>query len=206
MNKDVPHPGCTSAVGSGRLSKPGLERPPCATPGDAGLLCRFRPCKNPRWLHAGASNFSLPSASTVQYTVPMKTLYIILALGISLGLGSVLLGQEPKATALDVMAMTAIPDGRYTVTLELKQLDGRAATVELTAKDGSIGSPTDSERLGRVQGRSALIGNGVFLVQLKGKGYMATQYWVFRPDGTAAIKEIPDRGEKQTVVPVGAGK
>lgn len=136
----------------------------------------------------------------------MKTLYITLALGISLGLSSVLLGEEPKATALDVMAMTAVPDGRYTVTLELKQLDGTAATVELGAKDGVLGSATESERLGRVQGRTAYIGNGVFLVQLRGKGYMATQYWVFRPDGSAAIKEIPDRGEKQTAVPVGAGK
>ena len=206
MNKDVPHPGCTSAVGSGRLSKPGLERPPCATPGDAGLLCRFRPFKNPRWRHAGARNFPLPSASTVQYTVPMKTLYTILALGLSLGLSSVLLGQEPKATALDVMAMTAIPDGRYAVTLELKQLDGTPATVELASRDGSLGSSLDSDRLGRIQGRTAFIGNGVFMVQLKGKGYVATQYWVFRPDGSAAIKEIPDRGEKQAAVPVAAGK
>ena len=39
------------------------------------------------------------------------------------------------------------------------------------------------------------------MVQLRGTGYVATQYWVFRPDGIADIKEIPDRGEKQTAVP-----
>jgi hypothetical protein len=93
-------------------------------------------------------------------------------------------------------------DGKYSVKLELKQLDGEAATVELEARDGRIASAGESGRLGKIQGKSQFIGNGVFMVQLQGKGYVATQFWVFQADGSAAIKEIPDRGEKQLAVPV----
>jgi len=139
----------------------------------------------------------------------MKTLYIprcSLLLCLLLGLAGTLPAQESKPAPLDVMTLAAVPDGTYQVTLELKQLDGTAATVALAAKDCILASTTETERFGRIQGRTAFIGNGVFMVQLKGKGYMATQYWVFRPDGTAAIKEIPDRGEKQSAVPVRAGR
>jgi hypothetical protein len=135
----------------------------------------------------------------------MKTIYITplpLFLSLLLGLAGALPAQESKPSPLDVLSLAAVPDGTYRVTLELKQLDGTAATVELAAKEGSLASTTETERFGRLQGRTAFIGNGVFMVQLKGKGYMATQYWVFRPDGTAAIKEIPDRGENQSAVPV----
>lgn len=95
--------------------------------------------------------------------------------------------------------MKAVPEGKYTVTLELKQLDGVPAEVTLESRNGSIHG-TD-KRLGKIQGRIQPIGNGVFMVQLRGTGYVATQFWVFHPDGTAEIKEIPERGEKQTAVP-----
>ncbi len=105
-------------------------------------------------------------------------------------------GAEPAKT--DVLALEAMPDGRYSVTLELKQLDGKPATVELTAKDGRLTTDgADHPRLGRVEGRSQLVGNGVFIVFLSGSGYRATQHWVFKPDGSAVVREIPDRGEKQ---------
>jgi hypothetical protein len=33
-------------------------------------------------------------------------------------------------------------------------------------------------------------------------GHRASQFWVFRSDGSAAVKEVPDRGERQTAIPV----
>jgi hypothetical protein len=134
----------------------------------------------------------------------MKTLYQSIVVVILTGIFcfSVADGAEPGPGKLDVMGMKGIPDGKYSVKLELKQLDGEAVGVELEAREGRISSSDESGRLGRIQGKSQFIGNGVFMVQLQGKGYMATQFWVFRADGSAAIKEIPDRGEKQLAVPV----
>jgi hypothetical protein len=40
------------------------------------------------------------------------------------------------------------------------------------------------------------------MTQLQGGDFRATQFRVFARDGTATIKEIPDRGEKQRAVPV----
>jgi hypothetical protein len=133
---------------------------------------------------------------------PLYTPRLPVLLSLLLSLAATLPAQESKPAPLDVLTLAAVPNGTYRVTLELKQLDGTAAAVELAARDGSLASTTETERFGRIQGRTAFIGNGVFMVQLKGKGYLATQYWVFRPDGTASIKEIPDRGEKQSAVPV----
>jgi len=130
----------------------------------------------------------------------MKAIYI-LCVWCFLGCGGLVMGEdEVSGGRIDVVAMTEIPDGRYGVRLELKQLDGVAREVELVAHGGGLRSAEVLEGLGRLEGKVVLIGNGVFLVQLRGKGYVATQYWVFRADGTAAIKEIPDRGEKQEAV------
>jgi hypothetical protein len=174
---------------------PGTVRPHIRTPEHPAAIGKARLVEKDRLLPSG----------TLQYTVPMKTFYIPqlpLVLCVLLGLTGSLSAEEPKPSPIEVLSLSAVPDGIYKVTLELKQLDGTPATVELAAKGGSLASTTETERFGRLQGRTAFIGNGVFMVQLKGNGYMATQYWVFRPDGTAAIKEIPDRGEKQSAVPV----
>jgi len=32
--------------------------------------------------------------------------------------------------------------------------------------------------------------------------HRASQFWLFQKDGTAVVKEVPDRGEKQIAVPV----
>ena len=61
-------------------------------------------------------------------------------------------GQESKPQKLDVMALKAIPDGKYSVKLELKQLDGEAAAVELEAGVDRITSADDTGRLGKIQG------------------------------------------------------
>lgn len=135
--------------------------------------------------------------------VAMKTLYQLIIVATGIFCMTPVSAQEPKSQKLDVMALKAIPNGKYSVKLELMQLDGEAATVELEARDGKITSANESGRLGKIRGRIIqFIGNGVFMVQLQGKGYLATQFWVFRADGSAAIKEVPDRGEEQSAVPV----
>jgi hypothetical protein len=134
--------------------------------------------------------------------VDMKTSYCLIVLAGAIFWAIPARGQESKPQKVDVLALKAIPDGKYSVKLELKQLDGEAAAVELEARSGRITSADDTGRLGKIQGRTQFLGNGVFMVQLEGKGYLATQFWVFQADGSAAIKEIPDRGEKQFAVPV----
>ena len=57
---------------------------------------------------------------------------------------------------------------------------------------------TASSKLEGLSGELELIGNGVFMARLAGNDHRATQWWIFHPDGTASIKEVPDRGEKQT--------
>ena len=57
-------------------------------------------------------------------------------------------------------------------------------------------------RLKELQGRFQLIGNGVFVIFFQNENHRASQYWLFRQDGTAAVKEVPDRGERQTAMPV----
>jgi hypothetical protein len=53
-----------------------------------------------------------------------------------------------------------------------------------------------------LKGEFQLIGNGVFIVSLHNNNHRASQFWLFRPDGTATVKEVPDRGEKQLAQPV----
>jgi hypothetical protein len=55
-----------------------------------------------------------------------------------------------------------------------------------------------SSKFNGLSGEFELIGNGVFLARLASKAGGASQWWIFQPDGSARIKEIPDRGEKQT--------
>jgi hypothetical protein len=35
--------------------------------------------------------------------------------------------------------------------------------------------------------------------------FRGSQLWIFRKDGAAAIREVPDRGEQQSAVPVKFG-
>ncbi|MBC8001977.1 MAG: hypothetical protein H7X97_05255 [Opitutaceae bacterium] len=105
----------------------------------------------------------------------------------------------PSQTKLDVLKMQEIPTGLYDVQL---QLAGENHTVKLAIKDNRLAfAKSDSAKLEGLSGKLEFIGNGVFMVQLAGKNHRATQWWIFHPDGTASVKEIPDRGEKQTVRP-----
>ena len=102
----------------------------------------------------------------------------------------------------DVMTMTAIPDGNYLVRLQIRG-EGPMHRINLECKGGKLTCVnTDEPLLAEWKGRSMPIGNGVFMVQLAGGSERATQFWVFHADGAASVKEVPDRGEKQTAVPV----
>jgi hypothetical protein len=92
--------------------------------------------------------------------------------------------------------MKVIPEAVYDVQL---QLSGRNQTVMLEIKNNQaeFGGATGSKLVG-LRGEFELIGNGVFIARLAGDNHRATQYWIFHPDGTASVKEISDRGEKQT--------
>ena len=97
---------------------------------------------------------------------------------------------------LDVLKMKDVPEGVYEVQL---QLSSRNQTVTLAIKNNHAAflESTDSKLEG-LKGEFELIGNGVFMARLAGDNHRASQFWIFHSDGTVVVKEIPDRGEKQT--------
>ena len=98
--------------------------------------------------------------------------------------------------SLDVLKMKDIPEGVYELQL---QLSSRNHTVTLAIKNNrAVFVKTTDSKLDGLSGEFELIGNGVFMARLAGDNHRATQFWIFQSDGTAAVKEIPDRGEKQT--------
>ena len=103
---------------------------------------------------------------------------------------------EPAAKGrLDVLKMQEIPPGIYDVQL---QLGNKNQTVQLVIKNNRASfANTSTDKLDGMTGEFELIGNGVFMARLAGRNHRATQWWIFQPDGTASIREIPDRGEKQ---------
>jgi hypothetical protein len=109
-------------------------------------------------------------------------------------------GRAGTPASLDVLRLEVVPPGHYLVNLQahgperwlnFKVADGTAVCVNAT-------DPALRGLRGSFQG----IGNGVFLVSLANENHRATQFWVFQPDGTARVKEIPDRGETQEARPV----
>jgi hypothetical protein len=95
--------------------------------------------------------------------------------------------------------MEEIPPGLYDVQL---QFQGKNETVQLSIKDNRAAFVKSSSRqLEGLAGEFELIGNGVFLARLACRGGAASQWWIFHPDGSATVKEIPDRGERQIARP-----
>jgi hypothetical protein len=123
-------------------------------------------------------------------------IYVIFWAAILFSAVPITAAESPRGESLDVLKMKVIPEGVYDVQL---QLSGRNQTVTLEIKNNQaeFGGATGSKLLG-LRGEFDFIGNGVFLARLAGDNHRATQYWIFHPDGTASVKEIPDRGEKQT--------
>lgn len=96
--------------------------------------------------------------------------------------------------------MKTVPDGHFLVLLDQA---GRKSWLNLEVKSGQARAVAVSEsRLEELRGEFQLIGNGVFLISLANEHHRATQFWVFHPDGSADVKEVPDRGEHQTARPV----
>jgi hypothetical protein len=97
---------------------------------------------------------------------------------------------------LDVLKMREIPAASYDVQL---QYEGKNETVKLSIKNNrATFVKSSSSKLEGLSGEFELIGNGVFFARLSSKAGAASQWWIFHPDGSATVKEIPDRGEKQT--------
>ncbi len=105
-----------------------------------------------------------------------------------------------RASEVKVLEMKSVPDGHFLVNL---QGQGHSRLVNIEVKDNAAKCVnSDDAQLKGLQGKFQLIGNGVFLIFFQNENYRASQYWLFRQDGTAAVKEVPDRGERQTAVPV----
>ena len=103
---------------------------------------------------------------------------------------------KPASAVTKVLEMKSVPDGNYRVTLQLR---GRERALNFEAKDNLARCiRSDDPKLEGLQGTFELIGNGVFLISLRNDNHRATQYWLVKEDGGATVKEIPDRGEKQT--------
>jgi len=102
--------------------------------------------------------------------------------------------------SLDVLRLEVVPPGHYLVNL---QAHGPERWLNFKVADGAATcvNATDAALRG-LRGTFQSIGNGVFLASLANENHRATQFWVFQPDGTARVKEIPDRGETQEARPV----
>jgi len=120
-------------------------------------------------------------------------------------LSGVCLGQAQSpgnvsASEVKVLEMKSAPDGHFLVNL---QGEGKGRLVNIEVKDNAAKCVNSNDaQLKGLQGQFQLVGNGVFLVFFQNENHRASQYWLFRNDGSAVVKEVPDRGEKQTAIPV----
>jgi hypothetical protein len=107
--------------------------------------------------------------------------------------------HQPATGASQALAMRVVPDTNFVVSLEP---NGRAIHANLSVENNFARCVNASDpSLEGWQGQFQFIGNGVFMVSLANEKHRATQFWVFNDDGTASIKEIPDRGERQVATP-----
>jgi len=108
--------------------------------------------------------------------------------------------ETPSWAPVNVFEMKAVPDGNFLVNL---QVAGEECRLNFKVKENQAKCVRSSVlRFQGLEGKFQLIGNGVFLVSFANREHRATQFWLFRPEGTAVVKEVPDRGEVQTAVPV----
>ena len=108
--------------------------------------------------------------------------------------------KDTTPPALNVIEMKSVPAGHYYVNF---RFDGEDRHLNIKVSDGKAECVNTSDlRLKGLKGEFQLIGNGVFIVSLHNNNHRASQFWLFRPDGTAAVKEVPDRGENQLAQPV----
>lgn len=108
--------------------------------------------------------------------------------------------RDPLPTRLDVLALRAVPEGHYLLNLQAHGPE-RWLNLHVTNGVASCVNASDAALKG-LRGDFQLVGNGVFLIFLANQSHRASQFWIFQPDGTAQVKEITDRGEKQVARPV----
>ena len=108
---------------------------------------------------------------------------------------------------LDLSKLKSPPEGRYAISLLIA---GQEVKTEFVIK-ANVATCVKSDKapaprvIKGSSGRFRAYGNGVFGIILRGDGFTASQQWVFQPDGSALVKEVPDRGEKQRAVPMKKG-
>jgi hypothetical protein len=131
----------------------------------------------------------------------IKWLGVVLVFGF-VSVMPLLCGDSAPASRvpLDVLEMKAVPDGHYLMNL---QRDGAEIVLNIKVQN-SAGNcvNTSFPGLKGLEGKFNLLGNGVFLISFRNKEFTMSQYWIFRKDGSAVVKEFPDRGEKESAVPV----
>jgi hypothetical protein len=93
--------------------------------------------------------------------------------------------------------MKAMANGNYLVTLERNRL------MNVAVKDGKATCVKASDPgLKGMQGVIQTMKSGVFLIRFQNDRGAMSQVWIFREDGTAGVRELPDSGELQSAVPV----
>jgi hypothetical protein len=106
------------------------------------------------------------------------------------------------ATALDISQLKSVPEKNYLVTLELNGKQERLNVKVEGNKAKVINSSDQALKAAEGQFQPHPRQPGVFAVTFQTKQGAMTQIWIFRPDGSAAVRENPDRGEQQSAVPV----
>jgi hypothetical protein len=105
-----------------------------------------------------------------------------------------------KPAEINVMEMRSVPNGNYLVTLEI---EGKERLLNLKVANNAAKCVNSSEpEFKGAEGKFQQLGIASFRLSLANDTFRATQLWIFRKDGTAAIREAPDRGELQKAVPV----
>jgi hypothetical protein len=106
------------------------------------------------------------------------------------------------ASKLDVSQLRSVPDGNYLVTLELNGKPERM-NVQIQGDKAKCVNSSDAD-LKNAEGNFQALQQqrGVFAITFRTPKGNMTQIWIFRPDGAAAIRENPDRGEHQIAIPV----
>lgn len=124
----------------------------------------------------------------------------LLKLAFGLGLA---LALSPIRSAAQIQVESRVPDmksmaeGNYLVTLDGDKL------MNVAVKDGKATCVKSSDPAKKgMQGMIQNMKSGVFLIRFQNNQGVMSQVWIFRKDGTAGVRELPDSGELQSAVPV----
>src|ERR1051325_4470747 len=105
-------------------------------------------------------------------------------------LGQAQSASQVRTSRLNVLEMKSVPDGHFRVNL---QRDDRESLLNIEVKDNAAKCVNSNEtQLKGLRGKFQLIGNGVFVILFENENHRASQYWLFQPDGSAVVKEVPD--------------